>query len=228
MAIIAFNPLVIGTFQQLFGVSAFLEAIDTAIPTLEASEDQYLTRLAAQEGWEFETYAVEKVELDAKFRTWIPTFAAYSVIILLHSVVENQLLAFAERLGKKRGAKLRVKQLAGRGLEQTALYLEGILSFPVKADPAWRFVQDIQRLRNVIVHRGGRRGDTAEQQTALDDLIRRHPQKLQFHTADGIHEQVWVSMNLCRNFVCEVEGFFERIFRSAGLPNRHMQMDSGQ
>ena len=222
MAIIHFDPLVIGTFQRLFGISAFLEAVDTATPTLEANENHHLERLAAQEGWDYSDYAIEKIELDAKFRTWVPTFAAYSVVILLHSIVENQLFAFADRLGKKQSAKLRVKQLAGRGLEQAAIYLECVVSISVKTDCAWPILQDLQLLRNVIVHRGGRRGDSPEQQKDVDGLIRRHSDKLQLQKADGVHAQIWVSMNLCRDFAREVEGFFERVFESAGLPNRHM------
>ena len=193
---------------------------------LEANENEYLERLYVQEGWEYSDYAIEKIELDAKFRTWVPTFATYSVIILLHSVVETQLLGFAERLGKKRDAKLRVKQLAGRGLEQSALYLERVVSFPVTTDPAWPLLQDLQLLRNIIVHRGGNRGDSPDHQKSVEDLIRRHPQKLHLQKADGIHEQLWVSMNLVRAFARETEGFFERIFKAAGLPNRHLQMDS--
>ena len=81
-------------------------------------------------------------------------------------------------------------------------------------------------LRNIIVHRGGNRGDKPDQQKAVDELIRRHPQKLQLQKADGIHEQLWVSMNLVRDFARETEGFFERIFKSAGLPNCHLQMEA--
>jgi hypothetical protein len=226
MAKIYFDPLVIGTFQRLFGATAFLEAIDTAIPTLEANENQYLERLSAQEGWDYSDYAIEKLELDAKFRTWVPTFATYSVIILLHSVIETQLFGFAERLGKNRGAKLRVKDLGGRGIQQSALYLECVVSFPVREDPAWALLQDLQSLRNIIVHRGGNRGNSPDQQKVVEVLVRRHPHKLELRKADGIHEQIWVSMNLVRDFAGATEGFFERIFKSAGLPNRHLQMDS--
>src|SRR5438034_2578116 len=130
MATIHFDHLVLETFQRLFGVTAFLDAIDTAIPMLEANENQYLEHLAVQEGWDHFDHGIEKVELNAKFRTWVPRFATYSIIILLHSILETQLFSFAERLGKKRDAKLRVKQLAGRGLEQAALYLESVVSFP--------------------------------------------------------------------------------------------------
>ena len=78
MAKLHLDPLVLGTFQRLFGITAFLESIDTAIPTLEANENQYLERLASQEGWDYSEYAIEKLELDAKFRTWVPAFATYS------------------------------------------------------------------------------------------------------------------------------------------------------
>ena len=52
MATIHFDHLVLETFQRLFGVTAFLDAIDTAIPMLEANENQYLEHLAVQEGWD--------------------------------------------------------------------------------------------------------------------------------------------------------------------------------
>jgi hypothetical protein len=225
MAKIYFDPVVIVTFQRLYGVTAFMEAIDTAIPTLEASENDYLERLAQQEGWDFEDYAVEKVELDTKFRSWVPMCATYSIVILLHSLVENQLLALAERLGKKAGAKMRVKQVAGRGVEQAALYLENVVAFPIKSDPVWSLLHDLQLLRNAIVHRGGYRVDSPEHQKPIDDLIRRCPQKLELR-GDGMHEQIWISMNLCREFAQRIEDFFERTFKAAGLPNRHLQMDS--
>ena len=68
--------------------------------------------------------------------------------------------------------------------------------------------------------------DAPDQQRAVEELIRRHPHTLQLQKTDAIHEQTWISMNLVRDFARETERFFERIFRSAGLPNRHLQMDS--
>jgi hypothetical protein len=141
--------------------------------------------LAAQEGWEPSDTAIEKIELDAKYRTWVPTFAAYSIIILLHSIVENQLFALADRLGKKQDAKLRVKQVAGRGLEQAALY--------------WSLLHDVQLLRNVIVHRGGNRGESPDQQKAQDDVILRHPNKLRLQVrgaSEPTHENGLLTVSL--------------------------------
>lgn len=220
------NPLVIETFARLHGALAFLETLNDGIPTVEEKEHRYLEHLAAEGGWEYGEYAVERDVLDDKFHTWIPTFAAYSVIIVLHSIVETQLYAFAEHIGKKRGSKLRVKDMAGRGVEQSAIYLERVLSIDVKTDPAWSCLNDLQSLRNIIVHRGGKRGESHNHQKPVNDLVKKYPQALEFRKADRFHEQIWVSMNLCRDFAQNIEGFFERVFKASGLPNRRMQLDN--
>jgi hypothetical protein len=138
---IHFNPLVIATFARLSGASAFLEAMNDGIPTVK--EHDYLQQLAAQGDWAPGEYFIEKDLLDDKFRTWVPTFAAYSVITLLYSIVETQLYGLAEHVANERGSKLRVKDMAGRGLGQSVLLLEKVLSFRVKTDPAWEYVHDL-------------------------------------------------------------------------------------
>jgi hypothetical protein len=220
------NTLVIETFARLDGALAFLETMDRGIPDVEEKERHCLQQLAEAGGWEYGEFAMERDILNQRFRTWIPTFAAYAATILLHSIVEVQLFAFAEHIGKKRGSKLRVKDMAGRGVEQSAIYLERVLSIDVKTDLAWSRLSDLQSLRNIIVHRGGKRGESYEQQKAVDELVRKYPQALELRKADGFHEQIWMSMNLCRDFVQNIEGFFDRVFKASGLPNRHMQLDS--
>jgi hypothetical protein len=224
--ILHFNPLVIETFARLHGALAFLETMNDGIPTVEEKEHRYLEQLAAEGGWEYSEYAGERDVLNEKFHTWIPTFAAYSATILLHSIVETQLYAFAEHIGKKRGSKLRVKDMAGQGVKRSAIYLERVLSIDVKTDPEWSRLNDLQSLRNIIVHRGGKRGESSEQQKPVDELVRKYPQALGLRKADGFHEQIWMSMNLCRDFAQNIDGFFERVFKASGLPNRNMQLDS--
>jgi len=152
-------------------------------------------------GWERGEYAFESSILDQKFHAWIPTFAAYAATILLHSIVEVQLFAFAEHIGKKRGSKLRVKDMAGRGVEQSAIYLERVLLIDVKTDRAWGRLSDLQSLRNIIVHRGGKRGESYEHQKAVDELVRKYPEALELRKADGFHEQICMSMDLSRPHV---------------------------
>ena len=141
-------------------------------------------------------------------------------VVLLFSIVESQLTGVAEHIGKKRGVRLRVKHIAGRGIEQAAVYLEHILSVPVKAEREWHILQDLQAVRNIIVHRAGARGDHPTKQNEADDLARKYKGKLDFP-----EQQLWISMNLCRDWVTAAERFFEQTFRLAGLPSRPFQKD---
>jgi hypothetical protein len=114
-----------------------------------------LEQLAKDGSWEYGDYTEERDILDHNFQTWIPMFAAYSVTVLLYSIVETQLCAFAEYVGKNSGSKLRVKDMAGKGIERSALYLKRGLSIDVTTDLAWSRLKDLQSLRDIIVHRGG-------------------------------------------------------------------------
>ena len=224
--VLHFNPLVIETFARLHGAWAFLDTMNDGIPAMEEKERRYLEQLSAEGGCDYGEYAVERQVLDDKFHTWIPTFAAYSATIVLHSIVETQLDAFAAHMGRKLGSKLRVKDIAGKGVDRSADYLERALSIEVKADPAWSRIKDLQLLRNIIVHRGGKRGESHEHQKTVNELVRKYPQALELRKGDGFHEQIWMSMNLCRDFAQSIDGFFDRVFKASGLPNRHMQLDS--
>lgn len=142
--------------------------MNDGVPAVAEKEKRYLERLAAEGDWGEGDYAVERVIFEQKFKTWIPTFAAYSATVLLHSIVETQLHAFAEHLGKKPGVKLRVKDVSGKGVDRSAIFWDRLLSIDVKTDPAWNRLQDLQSLRNIIVHRGGKRGESPEHRKQVD------------------------------------------------------------
>jgi hypothetical protein len=216
-----FNPLVIETFARLHGALAFLETMNDGIPALEENQHRYLEQLAKDGGWDFGDYAAERDTLNHDFRTWIPIVVAYSVTVLLYSIVETQLCAFAEHVGKNSGSQLRVTDMTGKGIERSALYLKRGLSIDVKTDPAWSRLKDLQSLRDIIVHRGGKRGESQEHKKAMDSLIAKYPDGLELRNTDGFHEQIWMSMKLCRDFAQNIGDFFERVFVASGLPNRH-------
>jgi hypothetical protein len=70
---------------------------------------------------------------------------------------ETQLDAFAESMGTKLKSNLRLRDMAGKGVERAANYLTLVLSIPVKTDPAWSRLKDLHSLRNIIVHRAARK-----------------------------------------------------------------------
>ncbi len=168
--------LVLETFQRLFALNAFLELLDKAVPEAEWQAREDLQGLAQKENWDFGDYDVETQVLDEKFRHWLPRLAAYSLIILLDSIVETQLFGFAERVGRDRDAKFQVRDMHGHGLEPATLYLKRVApDLNVNQDSAWEDIQNLQELRNVIVHRGGRRGESPKHQEKLARLLKVYP-----------------------------------------------------
>jgi hypothetical protein len=221
MAKIRIDFLVLKTFERLFGVTALLDVVDRAIPEIEWQEREALKRLAEEQQWDSGDYFVESDVLEEKFRYWLPRLAAYSVIILLHSIVETQLLALAERMGRKQGSPFRVSDIRGRGIEQGALYLERVGALDVRKDPGWRHIHHLQELRNMIVHHGGKRGQSEEHQRAVQRLLQEYDGRLVLpEEPDAVRGEIWISMRLCRDFAQEIQGFFDRLFKAAGLPGK--------
>jgi len=224
---IKIDPLALQTFQRLFGLTSLLELVDKAIPETEWHEREDLRQLAESEDWEFGDYDVETQVLDEKFRHWLPRFAAYSVVILLDSIVETQLLSFAERVGRNKNSKFQVKDIKGSGLERAALYLKRIApELDVDRDSAWEDVQNLRELRNVIVHRGGMRGHSPEHQKQVDRLLRAYPGGVSLPwSPDSVYGEIWISVAQCREFATKIAEFFKRVFKAAGLPEKGIQIE---
>lgn len=221
MAKIRIDFLVAETFERLFGTTAFMEAVDKAIPQVERQERQALKEVAEKQHWDFGDYDVERQVLDESFGRWIPTLAAYSVVILLYSTFEAELNAFAERVGGLRGSNFVLNDTTGRGIERAALYLNRVAALAVKEDPAWPHLCNLQTLRNVIAHRGGRWiGREAER----GQLLAAYPGNLRFPDGRGTRPEMWISMNLCRAFAQQIEDFFKRMFKMVGLPDKGVQI----
>ena len=77
--------------SRLDGVKAFLHLLQDAVPEFEKRKQEELRELARQEKYDDLEYAVEQQILDEQFQYWLPRYSAYSVVTLLHMVLEAQL-----------------------------------------------------------------------------------------------------------------------------------------
>lgn len=105
-------------------------------------------------------------------------------------------------------------------MEASVLFIKTLTGVDATTDIAWPFLRDMQKIRNIIVHRGGARGETPEHQKEFDELAARYSgddfrqeKNLLFGT-----EELWASIQLCDKFASEAEGFFRLLFRNLGPP----------
>lgn len=211
------NFFVVETFERLAGVRALIDHADKSIPEMERQTKEALKRLAEDQGWEFGEYSVERDLLDDKYWHWVPRYSGYSAVILLYSIVETALRACAERVGKERASAFGVSDMKGNGLDPSVRYIERVTGIDAKKDSAWPHLQDMQALRNILVHRGGRRSTSAAHQNEFDGLVDRC-EGLSKASRLGADDEFWVALRLCREFVGQVEDFFKRLFKGLNWP----------
>ncbi len=215
-----FNFLALDTFHRLLRTNDFINLLDDVLPTKAWQETEALKKFAESEGWDYGDYQAESQALDEKLHHWMPRLAAYSCIILLYSVVENQLQAYAEQVGKKQNSSFCVQDLRGHGVRQVALYLSRVAGIDLTKDPDWADIERLRELRNLIVHAGGK-PSTKEQQTLMKELLDQYPGKVSLDDSYWPpHGQIWISMNLCSELGNRVEAFFRRLFKTAGFSEK--------
>jgi hypothetical protein len=215
------DPLVLQTFGRLAGIRALLELLDRALPDTAWHEHEALKAQAAEQDWEFGDFDVERQILDERFEFWLPRYTAYSVVTLLHTVLEAQLLASAERAHLQFKASFTPEDVRGRGIEAATLYLRRLGAFDARQDKAWPIICDLRDLRHLIVHRAGARGHSEQHRQIADRLEKAYEGRLEFPEGDSSwYGEVWISVQLCREFITAVETFFDRAFDSMGLPPR--------
>jgi len=215
------DHLVDETSQRLYGLDALIELVYRATPDVELQERDALKRLAENEGWDYSDYNTEDQFLDVKFRYWLPRLAAYSIIILLSSIVETQLLALAKRVGQREKSPFDPNDLKGSVLDRVRLYLKKVSDVDLAQNERWQYLRDLQDLRDVIVHRAGKPGDDKKQH--VEQMRSRYPGislDENPYTVFKEEAELGVTIHSCRYFAKEVEEFFKSVFVHFGFPVR--------
>ena len=215
-----FYPITINTFGRLDGITSFLDVLDRTLPELEWADNKALEKKAVDENWEFPDFEGERQILEAKFKFWLPRFTAYSVLTLLYTVLETQLVASAKQACSHKQASFLPSDIRGSEIEASALYLKRLDIYDLKNDPDWQKLCDLRDIRNLIVHRAGTKGQSDKHRSTAQRLEKSYANKVSFPNNSWCAEEVWISVLLCRDFIATVEGVFDRVFDSLGLPPR--------
>lgn len=212
------------TEAWVYGMKAFLDRIGPAVSetaALEAADE--LKKRAESEGWEADEYFGADDVLREQFEHWLPKISAYSVIILLHSLVETQLDAYARRLRRERDLVLELRDIHGRGFEQAKTYITKVARLEIAADLGWHELSNLQKIRNIIVHRRGLEGDLADQQKMVRRLLKEYPKDLSLRAPEALGlvnkngQELVATFRLCSHFLNEIEAFFARLCQAAGF-----------
>jgi hypothetical protein len=162
---------------------SFLQLLAEAVPKAEAAAIAELDKQANEDGWDPGEHEAVLEALREQFRHWLPIVSAYSAVVLLHSIVETQLVAYAKRLRKDRNLQLKLSEIRGQGVQAARTYITKVAGVPIAQDPGWHQLENLQALRNIIVHRRGRQGADSRQRDTVRRLVAEYSDDLRLTDA---------------------------------------------
>src|SRR5688572_11209324 len=91
-----FPKVVTITAYRLASLKKLVQVLDKGLPVSEWEEREALRKLASENDWPSEEFFMEDQILENQFGYWTQRMAWYSVVALMHSLVESQLFACAD------------------------------------------------------------------------------------------------------------------------------------
>ena len=205
------DSLTITTTARLAGVKALIHLLQEAMPEFEKRENDELLRLARELNFEAGEYFMERQILDQKFQVWLPRFAAYSIIILLHTILEVQLSACARHVAKRTNSNF-PQAGKGSGFRASATYLADTNVYDAMGDDAWTTLEDLCNLRHIIAHRAGSKGHSKRHLKVAEKLATKYSSDLKFPDPDkDWPREAWISLPLWNRYADSVEAFLEKV-----------------
>ena len=83
-----------------------------------------------------------------------------------------------KRLRRDRSLNLDIKDLYGTGVSPAKTYLVKVANLDVANDLGWHELSNLQDIRNIIIHRRGRPGESLDQRDLVQLLLKEYPQDL--------------------------------------------------
>lgn len=98
----------------------------------------------------------ETWDLDSIFTEHLPNLQRRSALITLFGFLEDELNKLCFIYKETENFSVQLKDMTGKGIDKSILYLEKVAGLPIKKDAIWKNLTDIQKIRNIIVHHDGR------------------------------------------------------------------------
>lgn len=139
----------------------------------------------------------------------------YSFIVLLHLVVENQLVQFCNELKEQRNLPIRSNEMSGDAIKRSKIYLQKVAGI---SNINWTPVEDLSKVRNCIVHAFGK-VELSRDENYLRQMEARGNGLSITSWGVGFEEEGILSPNsdFCTSAVRDATTFFEEVFEAASF-----------
>lgn len=200
-------------FDTEHAISSLRTYLDLMARELAGAYRRELDALVSRgpEGDDGESHDIFRHEQDALeqlFQTQMEPAMRFSVVTLIHTILETQLRAFCAGIQKERKLALKSGDLRGSAIDQSRTYLTKLAGMNVAQTPEWDFLISCQKVRDCIVHGNGYLTDSNKK-----DLIALANRALGVAI---VEDRLTVSRGFCDEYLNAVSRLFESLFRLAG------------
>lgn len=145
----------------------------------------------------------EAMELEHQF----PAFQYAAQFISVYSFLDHQLVDLCETLQRRRKLAIALNDLkSGDGLDQYKVYFKKVLGYEFPTDKAeWPELQNLRKVRNVIVHRRGCLDLTKDSDKKICEYLSSKG------TADTRCREITLSEQFCLDAIETIRGFFNHL-----------------
>lgn len=147
-----------GALTKLHYLKGFHSILETTWENIEKNLDEKIQKSLDSNPKEHHDDIIESYSWDFHLNNTIhPSIHRESVTITLFSFFEHQLNDLCKDISSCLKDQIKLKDLHGQGIERAQTYLSKIANFDwSKVNGSWGYLKSAQRIRNLLVHNGGR------------------------------------------------------------------------
>jgi hypothetical protein len=218
MAPIRIEPVVHDCLAWIQSVRDFLHEIESAIPSARDRKLRELDEVSSRLAWDPDHIAEERAEVYGTFEFWLPQVLSHSLVAIVCSIVESQLVALAIQLASEEGEAPDPRSFHREVVKEARKVILNARSLDISVDALWPEICDLVKVRNILVHGQGRLGNGPKNRDAVARLLRTYPEEIRLSgSIDNPFSQLIVAPDYCRRCIASIEEFFIRLFEQLQL-----------
>lgn len=149
--------------------------------------------------------------LNDLFESHFPNLQRKSAFITLYSFLENELEKLANSLRREISHEGKVDDISGNGIFQSYTYMKLIIALDVTKDAVeWQRLNDINKVRNIIVHAEGELSQDTNQRAKQQQLVKR----LKGHLSINADNELFLNPTFLSYVLKCFDEFFQYLARS--------------
>jgi hypothetical protein len=154
---------------------------------------------------------------ELQFKYNFPSKIRYSIIVLIHILLETRLKAICDEIADRRELEIKECDFKGSSIERSKIFLNKVAKVSLVESESWLWFTDLQKVRDCIVHCNGQ----VEFSRDIKRINEISTKGLGIRIEEGNYftqaRSLAIERAYCESSLINLKNLFEYIHRSAGF-----------